>query len=131
MPSHATQPFAHQGGILLPSTSALARTAFGLGQNKILGDVFEMPANPRTWRYTLKRTAGLTNLENLEVYFAADNDGAPAAQGCNDPNRHEPDPSTETGVVASCGTAESRWAIVVIDPLSLGANASFTFSLTN
>lgn len=134
-PAHGATTFSHPGSVLLPVVSPqVARAAYPV-RNGVFGDVFALPQNAGGMSYTLKRTSGTTNTENLEVYFyAANPDGGISAASCQDLNAREPDPATETGGV--CTNIVPAWAIVVIGRLGgpytgyAGGMVGYTFTLS-
>jgi hypothetical protein len=101
---------------------AAATAAYRAGADGAIGRVFSLSPSADGKPYTLTATDGLTGLENADVYFYADDDGAPG-----DPCPISPideDGSTESGTICP-GSMDGRWAVVV---LFTGADARVTLS---
>jgi hypothetical protein len=127
-PAHAATPYSYKGSVLLPAgiapTAARGLHNITKSNDHIVADIFRLPADADGKFYTLKTTAGLTTLENPDVYFAiAAANGDPGTLCTQD--YHEPDPKTETGSICPKATEQAAWAIVV---LRIGAASGFTFS---
>lgn len=100
-----------------------ARVMYSMtGKNdELTGYVFKVLPSAKGKTYTLTRTRGATGLEDLDVWFYADIDGA------GDPCRFTTltdDGTTQTGVVCP-DDKTPRWAVVW---LNSGAASGFKFS---
>lgn len=109
-------------GALSPTPARLAYN-LATSNNGTVGFVFALPPGSDGKRYTLKRTAGPTGVEDLDAYFYTHLNSDMGA--CDTGQDLKETGSTETGTICPHVSQQGAWAIIVIK-----AGLNTTFSLT-
>lgn len=112
-----------QLGALSPAPARIAYNASS-ANNGVVGYVWTLPALADGKTYTLKRTAGVTGVEDLDAYFYTTLDSEQGSCAASADLKETQD--TETGTICPSMTQTARYVIIVV---KAGVNTRFSFTV--